>query len=183
MPRPGSRPRRWRAVGPRRGSNGQVLTTLYAAHVDAVRRFVAGYVADSQHREDIVQETFVRAWKNIDRIDTEHGNPRSFLFSIAHNALVDQWRAKSRRPEVLTDRDVTVAADDGVDKSLERILLTESVRRLSADHQEVIKALYFDDMTLAAAADRLGVAVGTVKSRSYHAVRALRAVFDEMGLL
>ena len=84
---------------------------------------------------------------------------------------------------MLTDRDTAIATDDGVDASLQRILLAESMRRLSADHRAVIKALYFDDMTLAQAADRLGVAVGTIKSRSYHAVRALRAVFDEMGLL
>jgi RNA polymerase sigma-70 factor (ECF subfamily) len=156
---------------------------LYSAHADAVRRFVAGYVADSQTRDDIVQETFVRAWKNIDRIDIERGNPRSFLFSIAHNAVVDQWRARSRRPEVLTDEDAITTTADGVDAALERILLAESMRRLSTEHREVIKALYFDDMTLAGAADRLGVPVGTIKSRSYHAVRALRVVFDEMGLL
>lgn len=177
------RRRRWRVVGPDSSTDGQVLTMLYSAHADAVRRFVAGHVADVQHREDIVQETFTRAWKNIDRIDTEHGNTRSFLFSIAHNIVVDQWRAKSRRPEVLTDRDTTAATDDGADASLQRILLAEAMRRLSAQHREVIKALYFDDMTLAAAADQLGVAVGTIKSRSYHAVRALRTVFDEMGLL
>lgn len=159
------------------------MTTLYLAHAGAVRRFVAGYVADPQHREDLVQETFVRAWKSVDRIDTVGGNPRSFLFSIAHNAVVDQWRARSRRPEVLTDSDAVVATDDGVDKSLERILLTESMRSLSIEHREVIKALYFDDLTIAQAAERLNVAVGTIKSRSYHAVRALRAAFDQMGLL
>jgi len=47
----------------------------------------------------------------------------------------------------------------------------------------VIKALYFDDLSVTEAAARLHVAVGTVKSRSYYAVRALRAAFDEMGLL
>lgn len=180
---PTGRRRRWRVVGRDRDTDGDALTLLHSAHADAVRRFVAGYVADTQHREDIVQETFARAWKNIDRIDTENGNPRSFLFSIAHNVVVDQWRARSRRPEVLTHEDATVATDDDVDASLERILLAESMHRLSAEHRRVIKALYFDDMTLADAADRLGVSVGTIKSRSYYAVRALRAVFDEMGLL
>lgn len=177
------RPRRRSGAAQRRDTDGRVLTTLYLAHADAVRRFVAGYVADPQHREDIVQETFARAWRNVDRIDTAGGNPRSLLFSIAHNTLIDQWRARSRRPEVLTDRDAVIPTEDGVDTSLERLLIGQSMRRLSTDHREVIKALYFDDMTLAQAADRLGVAVGTVKSRSYHAVRALRAEFDEMGLL
>lgn len=47
----------------------------------------------------------------------------------------------------------------------------------------MITALYLDDLTVAEAAERLDIAVGTVKSRSYYALRALRAVFDEMGLL
>lgn len=156
---------------------------LYSAHADPVRRFVGGHVADAQARDDIVQETFVRAWRNIDRIDVENGNPRSFLFTTAHNLMVDQWRSQSRRREVLVDTEMTVPTTDAVNKSLERILIGESLRRLSPDHREVIKALYFDDLTVAEAADRLNVAVGTVKSRSYYAVRALRAVFDEMGLL
>ncbi|MDH6196011.1 RNA polymerase sigma-70 factor (ECF subfamily) [Mycobacterium frederiksbergense] len=163
------------------------MTMLYTFHGDAVRRFIAGHVVDVQHREDIVQETFARAWKNIDQIDTTDGNPRSFLFTIARNVVVDQWRRRSRRGEVLVDTDIDIdtalpGADD-VNKSLERIVIGESLQRLSPEHREVVRALYFDDLTLAQAADRLNIAVGTVKSRSYYAVRALRAVFDEMGLL
>ncbi|MBP2454799.1 RNA polymerase sigma-70 factor (ECF subfamily) [Mycolicibacterium lutetiense] len=158
------------------------MTTLYTVHGDAVRRFVAGHVVDVQHREDVVQETFARAWKNIDQIDTD-GNPRSFLFTVARNVIVDQWRRRSRRGEVLVDTDMAVPSADAVNKSLERIVIGESLQRLSPEHRDVVKALYFDDLTLAEAADRLNVAVGTVKSRSYYAVRALRAVFDEMGLL
>lgn len=159
------------------------MTTLYTVHGEAVRRFVAGHVVDVQHREDVVQETFVRAWKNIDHIDADGGNPRSFLFTIARNVIVDQWRRRSRRGEVLVETDITLPSADAVNKSLERIVIGESLKRLSPEHREVVKALYFDDLTLAEAADRLNVAVGTVKSRSYYAVRALRAVFDEMGLL
>ncbi len=178
------RPRRRPSTEPAdRGLDDQLLTILYSAHADPVRRFVGGHVADAQARDDIVQETFVRAWRNIDRIDVENGNPRSFLFTTAHNLMVDQWRSQSRHREVLVDTEMTVPTTDAVNKSLERILIGESLRRLSPDHREVIKALYFDDLTVAEAADRLNVAVGTVKSRSYYAVRALRAVFDEMGLL
>lgn len=178
------RPRRRPSTEPAdRGLDDQLLTILYSAHADPVRRFVGGHVADAQARDDIVQETFVRAWRNIDRIDVENGNPRSFLFTTAHNLMVDQWRSQSRHREVLVDTEMTVPTTDAVNKSLERILIGESLRRLSPDHREVIKALYFDDLTVAEAADRLNVALGTVKSRSYYAVRALRAVFDEMGLL
>ncbi|MEV0669208.1 sigma-70 family RNA polymerase sigma factor [Mycobacterium sp. NPDC050441] len=180
-----NRPRRRRSSAAQlgRAADDRLLTMLYAVHGEAVRRFVAGHVVDVQHREDVVQETFARAWKNIDQIDADEGNPRSFLFTVARNVIVDQWRRRSRRGEVLVDTDIALPSADAVNKSLERIVIGESLQRLSPEHREVVKALYFDDLTLAEAADRLNVAVGTVKSRSYYAVRALRAVFDEMGLL
>jgi RNA polymerase sigma-70 factor, ECF subfamily len=177
--------------GRRRGRGGdgdqhtdeQRLNELYQNHAAAVQRFVAGHVIDVQHRDDIVQETFVRAWKRIREIDTVSGNPQSFLFTIAHNLIIDQWRSQARREETLVSTDVTVPARDHVNRSLEQILIGESLRQLSPEHRQVIVALYFDDLTVAQAADRLDISPGTVKSRSYYAVRALRAAFEEMGLL
>ena len=178
------RPRRAQSAEEAERDLGErLLTSLYSRHADAVRRFVAGHVVDAAQREDIVQETFVRAWRTIDRIDVDNGNPRSFLLTIAHNVVVDQWRSQQRRGEILVDEDVAVSTADSVNKALERIMIGEALIRLSPEHREVIKALYFDDLTVAEAANRLDVALGTVKSRSYYAVRALRAVFDEMGLL
>jgi len=158
---------------------------LYATHSDAVRRFVRSYISDVQRVDDVVQETFLRAWKKIGDIDVSDGNPRSFLFTTARNVLVDQARAQSRRFELVldTDRSTAVPTNDDVAQILEKIVISESLRGLSLEHREVIKALYFDDLTVAQAADRLNVAVGTIKSRSYYAVRALRAAFDETGLL
>lgn len=130
------RPRRRPSTEPAdRGLDDQLLTILYSAHADPVRRFVGGHVADAQARDDIVQETFVRAWRNIDRIDVENGNPRSFLFTTAHNLMVDQWRSQSRHREVLVDTEMTVPTTDAVNKSLERILIGESLRRLSPDQR------------------------------------------------
>jgi RNA polymerase sigma-70 factor, ECF subfamily len=177
-------PRRARSVkAADRELDDRLLTLLYASHFDAVTCFVAGLVADAAQRDDIVQETFVRAWRNIDRIDFDAGNPRSFLFTVAQNIMVDQWRSQRRRGEVLVGGEVAVPTPDSVNKALEQMMIGEALVRLSPEHREVIKALYFDGLTVAEAADRLELAIGTVKSRSYYAVRALRAVFDEMGLL
>src|SRR5437868_7100769 len=75
-----NRPRRRRASAEQldRTADDRLLTMLYTVHGGAVRRFVSGHVVDVQHREDVVQETFVRAWKSIDQIDTTDGNPRSY---------------------------------------------------------------------------------------------------------
>src|SRR5262245_6739468 len=101
-----------------RDLDDRLLTCLYSSNYDAVTRFVGGLVSDSAQRDDIVQETFVRAWRNIDRIDFDTGNPRSLLFTIAQNIMIDQWRSQRRRGEILVDRDVTVASPDSVNKAM-----------------------------------------------------------------
>jgi RNA polymerase sigma-70 factor (ECF subfamily) len=62
-------------------------------------------------------------------------------------------------------------------------VVAEALARLSKDHRAVVQALYYDGCTVNEAALRLGVPAGTVKSRSYYAVRALRTALEEMGEL
>jgi len=162
-----------------------MLSALYAEHAGPVRAFIRSYTADLHRVEDVLQETFLRAWRQIDRVQVIDGNPRSYLFTTARNILTDEWRAQSRRPELVHDdnRLASVPTADTVEATLEALTINEAMIRLSLEHREVIQALYYDGLTVTEAAARLGIAVGTVKSRSYYAVRALRAAFDEMGIL
>lgn len=163
----------------------RLMTALYAEHADALFSFVRRYVADRQRAEDVVQETLLRAWRHLDRLDVHSGNPRSYLFTVARNVLTDQWRSEQRRPRLVSD-DQAVAAvpDDGdIDAAVEGWVVAEALRRLTAEHRQVVQALYYEGRTVADTANRLGIPVGTVKSRCYYAVRALRAAFQEMGVL
>jgi RNA polymerase sigma-70 factor (ECF subfamily) len=72
---------------------------------------------------------------------------------------------------------------DNVDQLVEGWLVAEALERLSADHQAVVRAMYYEGQSVAEAARRLSVPEGTVKSRAYYAVRALRTAFEEMGVL
>lgn len=161
------------------------LTTLYTEHASAVRTFVRKYQSDSDRVEDCVQETFARVWRNIDRIRTDDGNPRAYLFTTARNVLTDEWRAQERRPRLVPDNDAVSAliTPDSVDAALETITIGEAVGQLSREHRDVVDALFFQGLSLADASDLLNVPVGTVKSRGYYAIRSLRANFSEMGLL
>ena len=76
--------------------------------------------------------------------------------------------------------EVPTASD--VDSALERWLVDDALHRLTPDHRAVIQALYFDGRTVEEAGRVLGIPVGTVKSRCYYAIRALRAALDEMGV-
>lgn len=162
----------------------QVLTSLYTEHAASVRAFVRSFTTDSAQVEDVVQETFLKVWRHIDAVRVD-GNLRSYLFTTARNVLTDQWRAQKRRPTLVNDdhRMAIEPAQDSVDAALDALAVTEALGRLTADHRDVIQALYYDGLTVPEAAERLGIVPGTVKSRAFYAVRALRSACDEMGLL
>jgi RNA polymerase sigma-70 factor (ECF subfamily) len=163
----------------------QALAALYREHASAVRAFVRARLPDADRTEDVVQETFLRAWRQIARVDVAGGNPRSYLFTTARNIVTDSWRAQSRRPRMVDDEQqlATAPSADGVEAVLEALTINEALDRLSIEHRQVIQSLYYDGLSIGEAAGRLGIAAGTVKSRSYYAVRALRTAFDEMGIL
>jgi RNA polymerase sigma-70 factor (ECF subfamily) len=74
------------------------------------------------------------------------------------------------------------AADDETDSVLRRVLVIEALQALSAVHREVLKETILHDRTVNQAADVLGIPVGTVKSRVYYALKALRVVLAERGV-
>src|SRR4051812_18575627 len=163
----------------------ELMTALYNEHYAVLLSFVLRYVRDRHRAEDMVQETLLRAWKHIDHLDTELGRTRSYLLTIARNVVTNAWRAEQRRPHLVAD-DAAVASvpsADNVDQLVEGWLVAEALARLSPDHQAVVKAMYYEGQSVADTAQKLSIPEGTVKSRSYYAVRALRTAFEEMGVL
>lgn len=159
----------------------QLLRQLHDEHAGVLSAFVHRYTDDRQLVEDVVQETLLRAWQRLDRLDTD--DPRSYLFTIARNVLTDMWRARQRRPIEVDDSQVTpLPVADQTDRTLDSMLVAEALRRLSNEHRSVVEQLYFHGLPVADTARLLGVAEGTVKSRAYYAVRALRSIFEELGV-
>ncbi|MBI1757854.1 MAG: sigma-70 family RNA polymerase sigma factor [Actinobacteria bacterium] len=162
-----------------------MMVRLHDDHAAVLYAFVQRYVPDQQRAQDVVQETLLRAWRNLDGIDLAGGSPRSYLFTIARNVLTDTWRAEQRRPRLVRDDEALarVPAPDEVEAAIEGWLVTEALDRLSPEHRGVIHALYYDGRTVAEVAEAMEIPAGTVKSRSYYAVRALRVILEEMGVM
>ncbi len=139
---------------------------------------------DRERAEDLVQETLARAWERADRYDPGRGSPGAWVFTIARNLLIDGWRAEAARPRTapLGDADLPLGVDE-VDRALEAWQMAEALQRLSPEHRAVIVETYYGARSVAATAARLGIPEGTVKSRLYYGLRALRLVLEELEVV
>lgn len=138
--------------------------------------------SDRQWAEDIVQETLVRAWRNAEKLERDPVLLRSWLFTVARRLVIDDRRKRSVRPQEseLTPSDEAPARDEA-DRTLAAIVVAEAMNGLTEEHREAILETYLRDRTVGEAAAVLGVPPGTVKSRVYYALRALRRALQDRG--
>jgi len=153
------------------------VAAIYREHGPMLRRVVWRATSDANRVDDIVQEVILRVWRQAPDTD----NLRAYLITTARHLIVDQHRAAGRRPQQAQLVDIA-ERDSALDRALDQVLVEEALGRLQSNHREIVRCLYYERLTVAETAERVGVPEGTVKSRAYYAVRNLRAVLDEMGV-
>jgi len=159
----------------------ELVRALDAEYGSALLRFVTRYTGDPQRAEDIVQETFLRAWRKAGTLDGDPASMRSWLFTVAHRLAIDEHRARAARAEDAETAMVEIPVAGQLDRALEAWQITEALATLSRDHREAIVETYFRGRSVAEAAAVIGVPAGTVKSRTYYGLRSLRAALEERG--
>jgi len=159
-----------------------LVRTLYAEHAGPLLRYALHLTSgDRQRAEDIVQETLLRAWMHPDAIAERP--PRPWLFAVARNLAVDAYRARKARPHEVGEAALElVPAPDEAERALESWAVADAVRALRPEHRRVLLETYYRGKSVAEAAVALGVPPGTVKSRTFYALRALKLALEERGL-
>jgi RNA polymerase sigma-70 factor, ECF subfamily len=170
-----------RVLAPAPADDRQALVrTLYAEHAPALRAYVTRLLSDPYQAEDVVQETMLRAWRNAEILVPERGSVSGWLMRVAHNIAVDKIRARKARPdEVEESAAAPRRLDDHAAAVVDSVFVARALARLSPAHREVLRMVYFADRTAAQTADVLGLPVGTVKSRTYHALRRMRVCLEQ----
>jgi RNA polymerase sigma-70 factor, ECF subfamily len=125
---------------------------------------------DRSRAEDVVQETFLRAWRHRAVLDSPPAAVRSWLFTVARNIVI------------VADVPEGEGTDDHTDQLLLSWVVADALTRLSPEHRAVLLECYYRGRPVSEAAARLGVPEGTVKSRTHYALRALRLALEEMGV-
>jgi len=163
-------------------SDEELIRALYAEHAAPLLRYAVHLMSgDRQRAEDIVQETLLRAWQHPEAIA---GRPaRPWLFAVARNLAIDSYRARKARPHEVGEGALEVVhAPDEAERALESWAVADALSSLRPEHKRVLLETYYRGKSVAEAAATLGVPAGTVKSRTFYALRALRLALEERGL-
>lgn len=161
-----------------------LIRALYAEHGPALLLYGLRLTdGDRARAEDLVQETLLRAWRHPDALAGDRGSVRPWLFTVARHLAVDAHRARRARPPEVGDAALaTVPSEDVLDRALQAWQVADALATLRPDHRNVLLETYYRGRSVAEAAAVLGVPPGTVKSRTFYALRALRLAFEERGV-
>jgi len=164
-----------------RATDADLLRALHDEHAAALWAFAVGLTGGDRARaQDVVQETLLRAWRTPDVLAQTRGSVRGWLYTVARRIVIDEWRAARSRPEVVTD--LVPERGGGIDEAeavVNRQVVVTALRALTPEHRDVLVECYLRGSSVAEAAARLGIAPGTVKSRTHYALRALRLAMAE----
>lgn len=155
-----------------------LIRSLYMEHGRAMLAYARRLTGDHAAAEDIVQETLLRAWRNPDALANGRGSVRGWLLTVTRNIVIDRHRAKAARPhEVAEMPGRPPVQSDHANQVVNATVVLDALDRLSPEHRTVLREIYLHDRSIDQAARALGIPPGTVKSRSHHALRALRQLF------
>jgi RNA polymerase sigma-70 factor (ECF subfamily) len=163
----------------------EFVRAVYARHGRHLLRHAARLLDGDWHRaEDVLQEAAVRAWRHAGAFGMDPEVIRPWLFRVVRNLTVDDHRARAVRPPSAPaePEDTDVPAVDEVDRLLTAHVVTEALADLTGRQREIIEHMYFEGSSVTRVADALGVPEGTVKSRTYYALRALRRALAARGV-
>ncbi|MFC4022051.1 sigma-70 family RNA polymerase sigma factor [Micromonospora sp. GCM10011542] len=152
------------------------MTGLHADHARAVLRLLLVLTrGQRQTAEDLLQETMLRAWRHLDSVPAEPEAARRWLCTVARRLVIDGVRLRRGRPTEVHLVDLTwiPAADDTTGTALASYAIRYALRRLTPAQRSLLSEVYLVGRSPAEVAGRLGVPIGTVKSRTHHALRAL----------
>jgi RNA polymerase sigma-70 factor (ECF subfamily) len=142
------------------------------AHALALR-----ILRDRQEAEDVVQEVFMQAWRQADRFDLSRGTPEAWVCMMARSRALDRLRRRASRREEPED---AAPAPTLVPRNAEAIAVRDALHTLPAPQRRALELAYYDGLTQAEIAERLGEPLGTIKTRIRTAMIRLRDVLEPL---
>jgi RNA polymerase sigma-70 factor (ECF subfamily) len=140
-------------------------------------------IKDKEEAEDVLQEVFVKIWKNIDTYNTSKGRLYTWMLNIARNTSIDKLRSKNfnnNQKNLSTDNFVHILDDNSKTiNKIDAIGIKEFIKKLKPKCIQLIDLLFFKGYTQQEASDELEIPLGTVKTQNRNCMNELRLMINE----
>jgi RNA polymerase sigma-70 factor (ECF subfamily) len=166
-----------------RQKDSKAFGYLYDHYAPSMYGVIYRILNSEEIAQDILQETFVKVWNSIEQYDTTKGKLFTWVLNIARNAAIDRLRSKEHKNlqqrDSLSNKQVRNKTDQDSQQIGDFIGFNDVIKKLREEHRLIIDMMYFEGYTQAEIADRLGIPLGTVKTRARAALEHLRALLQE----
>jgi RNA polymerase sigma-70 factor (ECF subfamily) len=163
----------------------QALAAIYDRHGRTAYALAVRILRDPHLAEDAVQEAFLGLWRSAAAFDASRSAPATYLHVLVHRRAVDLVRREERRrvaaPEVGSPIELSVPSTEDVALLREtRARVRAALDRLTGSQHQVLELAYYGGLSQSEVAERLGLPLGTVKSRTHAALMRLQEILDEV---
>jgi RNA polymerase sigma-70 factor, ECF subfamily len=154
---------------------------LYDNYSKALYGIVLKIVKSEEVAEDVLQDAFVKIWKNVSSYDSSKGTLFTWILNVARNTAIDRIRSQeyknTAKIQPIDNNVGMVDEQSATEIQIEHIGLEKVVARLKPEHQTIIDYIYFKGFTQTEVAEALNIPLGTVKTRVKSAINHLRELF------
>ena len=156
----------------------EAFTVLYDNYCNALYGVIFRIVNDEPLAQDILQEVFVKIWKNMEHYDASKGRLFTWLINVTRNTAIDKYRSQEFRQQSknqkMEDSVHQVEMASSVNTKVDHIGLKEQIAQLKPEYIQLIDLLYFKGYTHEEVAKEFNIPLGTVKTRIRSAIIQLR---------
>lgn len=158
--------------------DNRAFTYVYDMYSKSLFAIITNLVKDREEAEDILQEVFVKIWKNIDSYDESKGRFYTWILNIARNTSIDKLRSKgfnNSQKNLSADNFVHLLDDSNkLTNKIDTIGIQEFVKKLKPKCIQIIDLLFFKGYTQQEASEELEIPLGTVKTQNRNCINDLR---------
>jgi RNA polymerase sigma-70 factor, ECF subfamily len=163
--------------------NSEAFGQLYDAYMERIYRFVYFRVEDQQTAEDITSQVFLKAWSNLDRFSFSRTPYLAWLYTIAHNAVIDHYRTRKVTTALddvqLSQPDHSEAVENDIDLTVEMQSVKTALQALTDDQQKVLTLKFIEGMSNNEIAHQLGKREGAIRALQMRGLQALAKQLEE----
>ena len=156
----------------------RAFTQLYDMYSKSLFSVITNLVSDREEAEDVLQEVFVKIWKNIETYNQSKGRLYTWMLNIARNTAIDKLRSKgfnNSQKNLSSDNFVHLLDDSNkLTNKIDSIGLREFVNKLKPKCIQLIDLLFFKGFTQQEASEELEIPLGTVKTQNRMCMNDLR---------